>query len=169
MRAAGLIKNNDKAMTTTTTTTTTEINERLAQLVDYMTGGRQGRFAAMVGWSPQYLGNLLKGASGMGISPVTALLERFPDLDARWLLLGEGAMFTTPPGYKLRQRLIKLLEVECYTPVMSPLELREAEEGRVDFPPETVSRWRDEMARLTAPRCIKPQQKSAKSVHTPQG
>lgn len=53
-----------------TTTTTTEINERLAQLVDHMTGGRQGRFAVMVGWAPQYLGNLLKGASGIGINPV---------------------------------------------------------------------------------------------------
>ena len=145
-------------------TTKTGINERLAQFVGYVTGGRQGRFAVMMGWSRQYLGNLLKGAS-MGISPVTALLERFPDLNARWLLLGEGTMLTAPPGGKLRQRLIKLLEVERYAPVMSPSELREAEEGRVDFPPDTVSRWRAEMARLEAPKIIKPQQMRAKSVH----
>ena len=84
---------------------------------------------------------------------MVTLLERFPDLNARWLLLGEGAMFTTPPGYKLRQRLIKLLEVERYTPVMSPSELRKAEEGRVDFPAETVSRWRAEMPRRSRAVC----------------
>ena len=45
----------------------------------------------MLGWSPQYLHNMLNGDS-FGIQPVTALLKKFPELNARWLILGEGVM-----------------------------------------------------------------------------
>ena len=70
------------------------MNERLLQFIQYKTGGKQAEFADMMGWSPQYLHKMLK-EGGIGIRPIVALLEKFPELNARWLLLGEGAMIST--------------------------------------------------------------------------
>ena len=93
------------------------MNERLLQFIQYKTDGRQAEFAALMGWSPQYLNRLAKGESGIGIRPIVALLEKFPELNARWLLLGEGAMINTGAD-AVKTRLRKLLEIEKYMPVM---------------------------------------------------
>ena len=99
-----------------------------------------------MGWSPQYLNKLLK-EGGIGIRPIIALLEKFPELDARWLLLGEGAMITTGAD-EVKRHLFRLLEIEKYMPVMTPDELREIQEGRSDFDTTTIDRW----SRLLADR-----------------
>ena len=65
------------------------MNNRLRQIIEYATGGNQTEFAALMGWSPQYLSRLILGQGGIGIRPIVALLEKFPDINARWLLLGE--------------------------------------------------------------------------------
>lgn len=92
-----------------------------------------------MGWSPQYLHKLLK-EGGIGIRPIIALLEKFPELDARWLLLGEGTMITTGAD-EVKRHLFRLLEIEKYMPVMTPDELREIQEGRSEFDPATIERW----------------------------
>ena len=84
---------------------------------------------------------------GIGIRPIIALLEKFPELDARWLLLGEGAMITTGAD-EVKRHLFRLLEIEKYMPVMTPEELREIQEGRSDFDTTTIERW----SRLLADR-----------------
>lgn len=118
------------------------MNERLSKFIQYKTGGRQTDFAALLGWSPQYLGKLLKGDS-FGISPVMALLEKFPELNARWLMLGEGSMLLdNPAATVLKERLLKMLELEKYIPVMSVEELRKlTEENDLDFSPSCYDRW----------------------------
>lgn len=115
------------------------MHTRLLEFIQYKTGGHQAEFAEIMGWSPQYLYNLLKGA--VGIRPVIALLEKFPELNARWLLLGEGAMISTGAD-KVKMHLLKLLETEKYMSVMSPGELRQLEEGKSDFDTETVEKWK---------------------------
>lgn len=120
------------------------MNERLLQFIQYKTGGKQADFAELMGWSPQYLHKLLK-EGGIGIRPIVALLEKFPELNARWLLLGDGAMLNTGAD-AVKSHLLKLLELEKYMPVMTPDELRLLEDGQTDFDAETVIRWEELLA-----------------------
>lgn len=120
------------------------MNERLLQFIQYKTGGKQADFAELMGWSPQYLHKLLK-EGGIGIRPIVALLEKFPELNARWLLLGEGAMLNTGAD-AVKSHLLKLLELEKYMPVMTPDELRLLEDGQTDFDAETIIRWEELLA-----------------------
>ena len=66
------------------------MNERLLLFIKEACG-RQSVFAERMGWERQYLSKLTRGI-GLGITPVLAILREFPELDARWLLLGEGQM-----------------------------------------------------------------------------
>lgn len=120
------------------------MNERLLQFIQYKTAGKQADFAELMGWSPQYLHKMLKDG-GIGIRPIVALLEKFPELNARWLLLGEGAMLNTGAD-AVKSHLLKLLELEKYMPVMTPDELRLLEDGQTDFDAETVIRWEELLA-----------------------
>ena len=120
------------------------MNERLLQFIQYKTCGKQADFAELMGWSPQYLHKMLK-EGGIGIRPIVALLEKFPELNARWLLLGEGAMLNTGAD-AVKSHLLKLLELEKYMPVMTPDELRLLEDGQTDFDAETVIRWEELLA-----------------------
>ncbi len=115
------------------------MNSRLLEFIQYKTGGKQADFAEQMGWSPQYLHKLLK-EGGIGIRPIISLLEKFPELNARWLLLGEGAMITTGAD-EVKRHLLRLLEIERYMPVMTPEELREIQEGRSTFDATTIDRW----------------------------
>lgn len=67
------------------------MNARITQIIDYKTHGKRGEFATLCGWSRPYLSKLLRGES-IGLAPVCTILATFPDIDARWLLLGEGEM-----------------------------------------------------------------------------
>ena len=67
------------------------MNTRLLQIIDYKTAGSRKDFAELCGWSRPYLSKLLRGES-IGLAPVCTILATFPDIDARWLLLGEGEM-----------------------------------------------------------------------------
>lgn len=116
------------------------IHERLLDIIQYKTSGKQAEFAEIMGWSPQYLNRLTKGESGIGIRPIISLLEKFPELNARWLLLGEGAMITSGAD-EMKRRLFRLLEIEKYMPVMTPDELRDITDGKFEFDAETVERW----------------------------
>lgn len=116
------------------------MNERLLEIIQYKTAGKQADFAEIMGWSPQYLNRLTKGESGIGIRPIIALLEKFPELNARWLLLGEGAMITSGAD-EVKQRLLRLLEIEKYMPVMTPEELRAITDGQSVFDAPTIEKW----------------------------
>lgn len=67
------------------------MNGRIIQIIEYKTDGKRNEFARQMGWSRPYLYKLLRGES-IGIAPVMTILTAFPDIDARWLLLGEGEM-----------------------------------------------------------------------------
>lgn len=116
------------------------IHDRLLDIIQYKTSGKQAEFADIMGWSPQYLNRLTKGESGIGIRPIISLLEKFPELNARWLLLGEGAMITSGAD-EMKRRLFRLLEIEKYMPVMTPDELRDITDGKCEFDAATVERW----------------------------
>lgn len=118
------------------------MDKRLIEIIRYITGGRQKDFADIMGWSPQYLHKLINGG-GIGIQPVISILKKFPEIEARWFILGEGTMITScTEGVK--SQLLKLLELEKYIPVMTTDELRELSGGKTDFDADTLEHW-DEM------------------------
>lgn len=67
------------------------MNHRLNVIIEYRTNGSRTEFAELMGWSRPYLSKLLRG-EGWGITPVRRILERLPEVDARWFLLGDGSM-----------------------------------------------------------------------------
>lgn len=67
------------------------MGSRLNTLIQYRTDGSRTDFAEIMGWSRPYLSKLLRGES-WGIAPVRRIIEVIPEVDARWLLLGEGNM-----------------------------------------------------------------------------
>lgn len=113
------------------------MNKRLAQFIEYKTGGNQKDFAVLLGWSPQYLHKMLKGDS-MGIQPVISLLQTFPELNARWLILGEGAMLDV--ANEAFRRIVNLYRYEEYIPVMTRDELTRVQSGETGF---DVERWKE--------------------------
>jgi hypothetical protein len=67
------------------------MNNRLDAIIAYRTAGSRTEFAEMMGWSRPYLSKLLRG-EGWGIAPVRRIIETLPEVDARWLITGEGDM-----------------------------------------------------------------------------
>ena len=117
-----------------------EINDRLASFIAYKCDGRTAEFAELMGWSRQYLNKMLKGEGGIGLNPIAALLSKFPELNARWLILGEGQM--VEGGGITLARLRSMLELEKYMPVMSADELRAfCDDGRVNWNGATIAKW----------------------------
>lgn len=134
------------------------MNQRLQQIIQYKTGGRQNAFAELMGWKTPYLNKLVKGLN-FGLQPVLAILERFPDIDARWLLFGEGEMLATSKQAELRREAFnyvqEVLELEKYLCVMSPEELRQYEEAVMErrkpsFNPDIIAAWDEELTRREA-------------------
>lgn len=130
------------------------MNNRLSEIIKYKTGGKQTQFASIMGWSPQYLSKLVRGKD-FGIAPVISLLQRLPELNARWLLLGEGTMLQDEKLNEVRATaqsyVLSILEMEKYLPVMSPAEVRAFEqmcigEVKPNFNPEQVSDWQNKLA-----------------------
>lgn len=129
------------------------MNQRLRLFIQYVCG-RQSLFAERMGWERQYLSKLTRGI-GLGITPVVAILQEFPELDARWFLLGEGEMLrpavseNRPNLAAARDRVARSLELARFLPVMSEAELSEFASGRLDFPASVQARWGEVQAALS--------------------
>ena len=126
------------------------MNTRLSQFINYATGGNRAEFARICGWTPQYVYNLTK-MNNFGITPVLTLLDKFPELSARWLLLGEGEMLT-PQIDALKQHLLRLLELDRYLCVMTTEEQQQVIAGNLDFDEPTFDKWRTLLAARNAER-----------------
>jgi hypothetical protein len=125
------------------------MHTRLAEIIKYKTGGRQTEFANLLGWSPQYIAKLIRG-DNFGLQPVLSVLMKFPEINARWFLTGQGEMIESYKYDNIRKNMhesiSRLLDIEKYMPVMSPGELREFEQvivgkRKADFSPEMVEKW----------------------------
>lgn len=126
------------------------MNKRLSELVRYKTGGRQKAFAELLGWSPSYLAKLLRGEN-FGLQPVLTLVDKLPEVNARWLLLGEGRMLNDDKILGLRRetylRVQAMLAFDRFLPVMSADEIRRFEDVLAGkhpvhgFSDEDVARW----------------------------
>lgn len=132
------------------------MNDRLLQFIKYA-AGKQSVFADMMGWDRQYLSKLVRGV-GLGITPIVSILEKFPDLNARWLLLGSGEMLTSmsaearPEVASARRFLTQAVSLARFFPVMTPDELAEYSAGRTEFTPATLSRWSELLVSMQTPK-----------------
>ncbi|MBO5860760.1 MAG: hypothetical protein J6Q45_03720 [Alistipes sp.] len=124
------------------------MNTRLSQFIDYATGGNKADFARSLGWSPQYLSGMLKDCR-IGMNPLLTLLTKYPELNARWLLLGEGAMLTAC-GDAIKAQLTRLLTIEQYLPVMTAEEQQCIINNDYNFDAETFAKWRTLLAEKRA-------------------
>lgn len=115
------------------------MNTRLSQFIDYATRGNKADFARSLGWTPQYLSGMLKDCR-IGMNPLLTLLARYPELNARWLLLGEGAMLSAC-GDAIKAQLARLLNIEQYLPVMTAEEQQRIINGNYSFDAETYAKW----------------------------
>lgn len=115
------------------------MNNRLKDIIRYRTNGHNAEFAELMGWTPQYLCRILRGGN-IGIRPIITILQNIPEIDARWLILGEGTMIASGTD-KVKEHLIRLLALDKYICVMSPDELRELHDGRDEWNNETIAKW----------------------------
>lgn len=136
------------------------MNNRLLDLIKYKTGGRQNKFAELLGWTPQYLAKLLRG-DNFGLQPVLTLLEKLPEINARWLLLGQGEMLETGKLFSLHREVLahaqSILDLERFIPFMLPDELREFEEAVAEsrvpvFNAARIAAWDRELKERNAER-----------------
>lgn len=131
------------------------MNERLLEIIRYKTGGKQTPFAELMGWSPQYLAKLIKGEN-FGLQPILSILSAFPEINARWLLFGQGSMLEVGMMFDLQRQAMShiqsLLDLDRFIPVMTGGEINEFQNAiktgrKPNFSPDTLS---DFERRLTA-------------------
>ena len=129
------------------------MNERLLQLIWLKTHGRHKAFGELVGWSPQYTQKLIR-TPDFGMRPVLAILNAFPDVNARWLLTGEGSILMENYMDDICKRTVAhinaVLELERFVPVMDGEELAQYEQMIVahknpSFTPEAKARWIEQL------------------------
>ena len=129
------------------------MNSRLQEIIKYKTGGRKTAFAELMGWTPQYLAKLLNGEN-FGLPPVLSILEKLPEINARWFLFGQGSMLEIGKMFDLQRETMnhiqELLDLDKYIPYMSPEELHQFEEALTTgkkpvFSPDTLSKWQERL------------------------
>jgi len=130
------------------------MKDRLRQIIQYKTNGRQRPFAAMMGWLPQYLHNLLIGET-FGLKAVVTILEKLPEIDARWLILGQGEMIDKGAVADMRNQLYDVVDdimaIERFIPIMEASEIEQlrdslAQRKRMDIDLDTLSRWENKLS-----------------------
>lgn len=69
------------------------MSERIKAIINFYCNGNRAQFSRAIGCLPQYTNKMMNGRS-IGVNTLTAILNAFPDVDARWLVCGTGAMHT---------------------------------------------------------------------------
>jgi plasmid maintenance system antidote protein VapI len=76
------------------------INARVQLVVDKM-GFKKGELANRLGVSAAVITHIYSGRNKAGLDLIQKLLVEFPDIDERWLLIGEGNMLKEKKGTSL--------------------------------------------------------------------
>ena len=123
------------------------MNKRLREIIQYKTNGKRKAFAELVGWTPQYLGKLLHG-DDFGLKPVLAVLRALPEINARWMLTGDGQMLLDNNVGDVHAGIVNhikaVLDLERFAAVMSQEELTEFQKmiaGHKVFNADNRAQW----------------------------
>lgn len=102
------------------------INERFAQIIEdkmkEFGDSKKTDFARRMGTTSQNLLNISTPGKSVGIAPITRFLEMFPDVDARWLILGDPYRVGELKS-AIMDKINYLLSIEPYIPAMSKEEI----------------------------------------------
>ena len=79
-------------MDTENSSQNSQINERFNQIRDSFFDGDNKLFAAKIGEKEQNLSSICTGSRSVGLATIMKLLRSIPDVDANWLLMGDGNM-----------------------------------------------------------------------------
>ena len=85
------------------------------------------QFAEEIGIQPSGMSHILGGRNNPSLDFVTKVIRRYPEIDANWLLLGRGEMYTgatpavMPPVAEQPQENTLFPELEEETPVDTPV------------------------------------------------
>ena len=75
----------------------TKLSERIKQIIDYK-GISINKFSALVGTSNSYFNKILRDNNSIGSDKIEKILRVFPEISAKWLILGEGGMLKNAPA-----------------------------------------------------------------------
>lgn len=95
------------------------INDRIKKVISDKSKNKK-EFAESLGWSQSYLSKVLTG--NIGLSPIKEILQRYKDIDGRWLILGEGYIYGSVEA-NIISNLSFMLSLQQYIPYMSDTEL----------------------------------------------
>lgn len=103
------------------------MNSRIKEIIQYKTGGDNVEFARITGFTPATI-NKVRRNSTNNIAIVQGILKALPEIDARWLILGEGTMIR-PFGLALSHTLFlesieKVWRLAVLMPKMSAEQVR---------------------------------------------
>lgn len=130
------------------------INERIDFIIKTKVGSRT-KFAEVLKVSPQYVNKIATPGGSVGIEPVLNILRLFPDIDARWLLLGEGSPFSVSDRAgqikrSIGDRIDFLFSIERYIAVMDPDDLAGLDEilrgESNNIGPDKIAEWERRLA-----------------------
>lgn len=109
---------------------------RIYQVMRYKGFPTKAEFAAYVGWNRQHLNTLLSG-NRIGLTAFSAIINKFPDISARWLITGEGLMVDLSHHEKAIHDWHTL---ERFIHIMTPEERRRIDAG-LGYDIEDINRW----------------------------
>ena len=72
----------------------TTINKRINEIVDKFYGGKQTVFAKEIGYSPSRVNGWCIGTYEPKFETIARILERHPQINIYWFVLGNGEMLT---------------------------------------------------------------------------
>lgn len=81
-------------------------------------------FADSMGVAQAYASKILNGSFGIGMKPIIWLLSHHPDIDARWLITGEGFIYGNEETM-INDTIRKVIELEKYICVMNTQEIEQ--------------------------------------------
>lgn len=126
--------------------------DRISEIIDFKTKGKKKEFAEMMDWSASYVTKIMSGIS-IGLIPVMEILNRFPEINANWLIKGQGQMISLDMEYEIRnqafEKAISLIQVQMFVSVMTGKELNvfinSLKTGIFPFGSEVITDWENRL------------------------
>ena len=125
--------------------TNIEIAKRIAALSAYKDFKTDTDFGAFLGWTKQYTYRILRGQV-VGLTVINTILDKFPEVNARWLITGEGSMIDN--AYMARY-FTTLHQLNDYIPVMTKEELDRVNHT-ASFTASDLAVWQSRLAERNA-------------------
>lgn len=123
------------------------MNKRIRQIINAKTGGNVTQFAEICGVSTSTMAHALSNIRDCSAMTLAAIVNAYPDINANWLLTGNGDM-TRPFGLayaeaQFLKNVLKTLEIAALIPKMSGEQVQrfqvDAAQGRTpDFTDEEL-------------------------------